>query len=138
MRGLLERERPAWGDWDLKRKRGGLRDLDFIAQYLQLIHAAEGGPLAPNTGEALAALADFRPDLAPDLSAQREAWALYSDLSQVLKIALDDGVDPATEPVGLQALLARAGRAPSFTALRKRLSVAGTEVSQAFRRIVAP
>jgi glutamate-ammonia-ligase adenylyltransferase len=138
MRGLLERERPAWGDWDLKRKRGGLRDLDFIAQYLQLIHAAKGGPLAPNTGEALAALAAFRPDLAPVLGAQREAWALYSDLSQVLKIALDDGVDPATEPVGLQALLARAGGAPSFTALRKRLSVAGTEVSQAFRGIVAP
>jgi glutamate-ammonia-ligase adenylyltransferase len=137
MRSLLERERPAWGDWDLKRRRGGLRDLDFIAQYLQLIHAAEGGPLTPNTGEALAAHAAFRPALAPILSRQREAWALYSDLSQVLKIALDDGVDPAAEPVGLQALLARAGNAADFGALRKRVSAAGAEVSQAFRRIVA-
>lgn len=137
MRSLLERERPPWGDWDLKRRRGGLRDLDFIAQYLQLIHASEGGPLAQNTGDALAALAKFRPDLTPVLGRQREAWALYSDLSQVLKIALDDGVDPGMEPVGLQALLARAGSAANFAALRKRLSAALTEVSGAFRRIVA-
>jgi glutamate-ammonia-ligase adenylyltransferase len=137
MRGLLERERPPWGDWDLKRRRGGLRDLDFIAQYLQLIHAADGGPLAPNTGEALAALADFRPALAPVLGSLRETWALYSDLSQVLKIALDDGVDPGTEPVGLQALLARAGGAADFSSLRKRLSTASAEVNQTFRRVVA-
>ena len=71
------------------------------------------------------------------LGRQREAWALYSDLSQVLKIALDDGVDPGMEPVGLQALLARAGSAANFAALRKRLSAALTEVSGAFRRIVA-
>jgi glutamate-ammonia-ligase adenylyltransferase len=136
MRNLLERERPPWGDWDLKRRRGGLRDLDFIAQYLQLIHAAEHGPLEPNTGEALAAMARFRHDLAPALAPLAEAWALYSDLSQILKIALDDGVDPADEPIGLQTLLARAGGAASFADLRGRLSAAGADVTGAFRRIV--
>jgi len=77
-----------------------------------------------------------RPDLAPILEAQREAWTLYSDLSQVLRIASDDGVDPALEPVGLQARLARAGGATNFAALRKHLSASGTEVRPAFRRLL--
>jgi glutamate-ammonia-ligase adenylyltransferase len=138
MRALLETERPAWGPWDLKRRAGGLIDLDFIAQHLQLKGAAGGGPLAQNTGEALAALAQASPDLASTLDALHADWALESDLSQVLKIALDDGVDPGTEPVGLQALLARAGGAANFHDLQKRLAERAKHVRLAFKRLVAP
>ncbi|HEX2561350.1 MAG TPA: glutamine-synthetase adenylyltransferase, partial [Phenylobacterium sp.] len=55
MRELLERERPPKHDWDLKLSPGGLVDVEFAAQHLQLVHAADGGPLRQNTAEALAA-----------------------------------------------------------------------------------
>ena len=57
MRGLMTRERPAAGFWDLKLSPGGLVDIEFCAQFLQLAGAADGGPLRQNTAEALTALA---------------------------------------------------------------------------------
>ena len=54
MRARIEKEKGTRDIWDLKQVRGGLVDLEFIAQYLQLVHAA-GHPeiLSPNTVAAL-------------------------------------------------------------------------------------
>ena len=41
MRARIEREKGSKDVWDLKQVRGGQVDLEFIAQYLQLVHAAE-------------------------------------------------------------------------------------------------
>jgi glutamine synthetase adenylyltransferase len=54
MRTLMEQERPAKGDWDLKLAKGGLVDIEFIAQLLQIIQAPNGGLLEVNTAKALA------------------------------------------------------------------------------------
>ena len=43
MRALMARERPADGPWDMKLSDGGLVDIEFAAQHLQLVHAADGG-----------------------------------------------------------------------------------------------
>ena len=40
-RALMEKEKGARDIWELKQTRGGLVDVEFLAQYLQLIHAAE-------------------------------------------------------------------------------------------------
>ncbi len=135
MRQLMSLERPAWGVWDLKLARGGLVDIEFCAQHLQIIGAAAGGPLRQNTGEALAALAPAHPALAPPLTDLGRAWRLQSALAQVLKIALDDAVDPAAEPAGLKALLARMGGARSFAELERRLASARARVLAAFDRV---
>ncbi len=71
MRALLDREKPPKGFWDLKMSRGGLVDIEFAAQYLQIAHAAEGGPLRPHTAEALEAMREAKliaPDLAESLA----------------------------------------------------------------------
>ncbi len=132
MRELMERERPPKGEWDLKLTPGGLVDIEFAAQFLQIAHAAEGGPLEPNTAQALAALA--RADLAPAaaVTALSEAWRLQQDLTQLLKVALGDGADPAGEPKAFQALLARAGEARTFKALRARLDKVQTAARGAY------
>jgi glutamate-ammonia-ligase adenylyltransferase len=138
MRELMERERPPKGDWDLKLSPGGLVDIEFAAQFLQLAHAAEGGPLSPNTAEALAA---FRAaDLAPakPLADLAEAWRLQQDLTQLLKVALPDDADPAAEPRALQALLARAGGAKTFKALTTHLAHARDRARAAYLAIVNP
>ncbi|THD79832.1 MAG: bifunctional [glutamine synthetase] adenylyltransferase/[glutamine synthetase]-adenylyl-L-tyrosine phosphorylase [Phenylobacterium sp.] len=137
MRELLERERPPKGPWDLKLSEGGLVDIEFAAQFLQLAQAADGGPLHPNTAQALAA---FRAQgLAPagPLTALETAWRLQQDLTQLLKVALEEGGDPTEEPAAFRRLLARAGHARDFTSLRRKLDAAMAAARAAYERLVA-
>jgi len=138
MRALLEAERPPSGFWDLKLTPGGLVDVEFAAQHLQIIHAAAGGPLAQNTGAALAALDAAGLGDAAALADLGEAWRLQQDLSQLLKLALEDKADPDEEPKGLQALLARAGGARSLSDLRKRLTTGRDKARRAFEQLTRP
>ena len=98
MRALMAAERPPAGFWDMKLSAGGLVDIEFSAQYLQLIHAGGGGPLRQNTGEALAALVDGPLKSNPLLADLLGAWRLQQNLSQLLMVALPDDADPSDEP----------------------------------------
>jgi glutamate-ammonia-ligase adenylyltransferase len=121
MRDLMARERPPSGFWDLKLAPGGLVDVEFAAQYLQIVAAADGGPLRPNTGEALAAFGQSGRADAGDIDALLKAWSLQQDLSQILKVGFQDGVDPGAEPSGFKRLLAHAAHLRSYPMLRARL-----------------
>ncbi|MFZ5719023.1 MAG: bifunctional [glutamine synthetase] adenylyltransferase/[glutamine synthetase]-adenylyl-L-tyrosine phosphorylase [Pseudomonadota bacterium] len=136
MRELMERERPSRGAWDLKLAPGGLVDIEFAAQFLQLVHAAGNGPLAPNTAEALAALGDAGLADAAAVTDLRAAWRLQQDLTQLLKVALEDDADPTREPKAYQALLARAGGVRTFAALRKALAEAQARARTAYAAVV--
>ncbi|HXA39801.1 MAG TPA: bifunctional [glutamine synthetase] adenylyltransferase/[glutamine synthetase]-adenylyl-L-tyrosine phosphorylase [Phenylobacterium sp.] len=136
MRELMHRERPAKGEWDLKLSPGGLVDIEFAAQFLQIAHAAEGGPLSPNTAAALAALRHS--GLAPagpagDLEA---AWRLQQDLTQLLKVALGDTTDPSGEPPAFRALLARAGGVRDFRQLKATLGRVQAAANRGYEKIV--
>jgi [glutamine synthetase] adenylyltransferase / [glutamine synthetase]-adenylyl-L-tyrosine phosphorylase len=135
MRRLLEDERPPKGEWDLKLSPGGLVDVEFAAQHLQLVHAAGGGPLRQNTAEALAAFAGLAPEA--HLAALRRAWKLQQDLTQLVKVALADDPEPSQEPKAFRALMARAGGARDFRALKAKLAAAQAAARKAFEAIVA-
>ncbi|MDP1632816.1 MAG: bifunctional [glutamine synthetase] adenylyltransferase/[glutamine synthetase]-adenylyl-L-tyrosine phosphorylase [Caulobacter sp.] len=135
MRELLEDERPPFGFWDLKLSPGGQVDVEFVAQYLQIIHAAEGGPLHQNTGEALSALEAEGLVDAGRLRDLRTAWDLQQNLSQLLKLALADKADPETEPTALRKLLARAGGASDLKVVARTLVVAREKARAAFLAI---
>nr|MEA2798996.1 [glutamine synthetase] adenylyltransferase / [glutamine synthetase]-adenylyl-L-tyrosine [Phenylobacterium sp.] len=137
MRELMARERPPKGDWDLKLSPGGLVDIEFAAQFLQLAHAADGGPMAPNTAEALAAFREA--GLAPGhpLADLERAWRLQQDLTQLLKVALEDGADPEGEPPAFRALLARAGGTRDFRQLQSALKTARGAARRAYEAVVA-
>jgi glutamate-ammonia-ligase adenylyltransferase len=84
MRALLEVEKPAHSDWDLKLRSGGLVDIEFIAQALQLVSAPGPTPvLAANTGEALARLADAGYLSKSEAKHLLSAWRLISGLRQL-------------------------------------------------------
>jgi glutamate-ammonia-ligase adenylyltransferase len=138
MRALMAAERPPLGFWDMKLSDGGLVDIEFCAQYLQLIAGQGGGPLRPNTSDALAALMAAEPGRCAALQAVDQAWRLQQSLSQLLKIALEDGADPADEPAALRALLAKAGAARGFAALKRKVAAARKAAHRAFRELVAP
>jgi glutamate-ammonia-ligase adenylyltransferase len=132
MRALMLKERPPANRWDLKLSPGGLVDIEFAAQFLQLRHGETGGPLYASTRRALEALRDRGLADLGALDALIDAWRLQQNLSQVLKLALSDTDDPAAEPEPLKALLARAGGAADFADLEKKLSRAKKEAHAGF------
>ncbi|HZC15519.1 MAG TPA: glutamine-synthetase adenylyltransferase, partial [Caulobacteraceae bacterium] len=136
MRDLMTRERPPAGFWDVKLEPGGLVDIEFAAQYLQLTHAATGGPLHAHTARALAAMAEAGLAAPAPLDDLIEAWRLQQDLSQLMKLAVSGAADPDSEPKGFQATLARAGHARSFAALRAKLVRARAAATRAYDNLV--
>jgi glutamate-ammonia-ligase adenylyltransferase len=136
MRRLMDEERPAAGDWDMKLSPGGLVDIEFVAQFLQLIAARDGHPVEPNTGAALAVLAARPGADAARLESLRAAWVLQQDLSQLLKVALRDQADPSGEPAAFRRRLARAGGAREFRGLTARLRAARAQARAAYEALV--
>ena len=135
MRALMARERPPKDDWDLKLSSGGLVDIEFAAQTLQIVFASQGGPLAANTSAALAAFKAsglVNPARIADLE---QAWIILQDVSQVLKLALADGSSPAAEPAAFRSLLARSAGLRQFSALMPRLLKARKAARKAFETV---
>jgi len=138
MRARIAKEKGTGDIWDLKQVRGGLVDLEFIAQYLQLKHAAAHPEvLDQNTVEAYRKLRDARllaPEHAEVLIA---ATRLMHDLTQILRLCLEGHFNPATAPSGLKELLANAGDAESFAELEDRLRSTLSRVAGLFNDIIA-
>ncbi|MFC5760772.1 bifunctional [glutamine synthetase] adenylyltransferase/[glutamine synthetase]-adenylyl-L-tyrosine phosphorylase [Rhizobium sp. GCM10022189] len=135
MRELIEKEKAPDNGWDLKLIAGGVIDIEFIAQYLALIAPAKGVDSGVNglaTGAALKALGDRLMSPA-DLDTCLEAFTLYTELSQLIRLCIDGLFDPKDAPAGLTELVCRAGDCPDIKTLEgevKRLSKAVRKVFQ--------
>ena len=137
MRARIAAEKGTDKIWDLKQVRGGLVDLEFIAQHLQLVHAAAHPEvLDQNTLGALEKLARAGLLSTTDAKVLAHAGRLVHDLTQILRLSLDHPFDPDTAPGGLKVLLARAGGAQDFTGLDAGLKAAIASVFNVFERIV--
>jgi len=132
MRALMRREHPPWSFWDMKRSQGGLIDCEFAAQALQLVSAAKGGPLRTGTVPALSALTEAGCVAGDVCAALVEAWTLQQGLAQLLRSSLDRRSDPANEPQGYQARLARIGGEADLEGLGRRVAMARSRAYQAF------
>ncbi len=132
MRDRLATQFPGRNHWDIKYTPGGLIDLEFIAQTLQLARAtANPAVLDCSTIGALAKLERDSTLSSDEALTLIEAAALQNDLLQVLRITLEAPLVPASTTPGLEALLARASRQRDFTAVEAAL----TEAQAAVREI---
>jgi glutamate-ammonia-ligase adenylyltransferase len=137
MRRLIEEEKPAGGFWDVKLSPGGLIDIEFAAQFLQLVSAGQGGPLTQNTFGALEALKAAGAADAKLLDALQSALRHQQDILQILKAALVEDADPSQEPSGLRKLLAAAGGVKDIDALVRRLTAERKAARAAYQAIVS-
>jgi len=138
MRERIVKEKGTENIWDLKQVRGGLVDLEFIAQHLQLISAARHpSVLDQNTVEAYRKLRDAGVLSPAHAEILIPATRLLHDLTQVERLCLEEKFDPATAPHGLKELLARAGDAPNFRELESRLKETLIKVHDLFDEIIA-
>src|SRR5579871_5244488 len=137
MRRAIAQEKGDSDLWDLKHVAGGLVDIDFIAQYLQLVHAAEKPDiLNVNTLQVIDNAA--RLGVLPAASAEilRSAALLYHDLTQILRLCVNEGFNPETAGEDLLHIMARAGDAPDFSSLQARVKETEAEVRRVFRALL--
>jgi glutamate-ammonia-ligase adenylyltransferase len=140
MRRRLLRELPPKGAFDIKLRRGGLIELEFVAQSLQLLHGRRTPRVFhPCTRQALRNLAEaclLPRQEAQTLIAADAAWRATQGL---LRIALGRGI-PTELPQPLTERLLRAfdrilGQRPDQTVLQ-RIETVAAEVGASFARHV--
>lgn len=136
MRGLIDKEKPPSDVWDFKLIPGGLVDIEFIAQYLMLIAPAGGSDVPPSGTSTAYVLQALGPaSIAPaDLETVQDALALFTNLSQIVRLCIVSDFELKDAPDGLIDLLCRAADAPDAKVLEadiRRLSKAVRRVFQA-------
>ena len=137
MRSRIVAEKGTDDIWNMKQVRGGLVDLEFIAQHLQLVNAADHpGVLEQNTLRALDKLTAAGVLEAAKRDILVGAGQLLHGLTQILRLSLDHGFDPKSAPEGLKILLSKAGGAGSFAELEEKLKQRLREVHEVFGRLV--
>jgi glutamate-ammonia-ligase adenylyltransferase len=137
MRGAIAKEKGDRDPWDLKYAAGGLVDLEFIAQYLQLVHAHTlPDILDTSTARVLDKAWQLRVIAVEDAEVLRPAVQLYHDLTQILRLCLAGPFDAKTAGPGLLRLLARAADVPDFATLNATLVETQAKVRRSFVRIL--
>ncbi|MBU6297334.1 MAG: bifunctional [glutamine synthetase] adenylyltransferase/[glutamine synthetase]-adenylyl-L-tyrosine phosphorylase [Alphaproteobacteria bacterium] len=138
MREKVAAQYPGKNCWDLKYAAGGLMDIEFIAQTLQLRHAHDNpSALSTNTIDALKRLSRMGGLDGRDAEALIAAANLQHALTQALRIALDGPLDADSATPGLKALLVRAGEVRQFAELQRLLADRQTHARQIFDRVLA-
>lgn len=137
MRRAIALEKGEDDVWDIKLAAGGLVDIDFIAQYLQLAHAS-GKPeiLSVSTLQVLDNAARLGLLDQSEAEILRSAARLYHDLTQILRLCVTGRFNPETAGEDLLRVMARAGDTPDFSALEARLRETQSEVRRVFNTIV--
>jgi len=135
MRTRTAKQHRSSSPWEVKHWRGGLLDLEFIAQYLQLREAhRHPAVLDGNTAEAfrrLGAAGVLDDEEARFLAAATRIWR---NLQGLLRLTVGRDFDPETAPEALKRRLARTGRAVDFPTLERNIEKMSETVSAAFAR----
>ena len=135
MRAAIAREKGDANVWDLKYAAGALIDIEFIAQYLQLVHAAAMPEiLDTSTARTLEKAARLGLLKREDAELLRKAVRLFHDLTQILRLCLPTAFDPKTASAGVLELLARAADLPDFPALAAHVEETQRQVRACFVR----
>ena len=137
MRALIAKEKGDSDAWDLKLAAGGLLDIEFVAQYLQLAFAhkhpgvldvstrtvvekaGRGGLITPEQAEALI-----------------DAHKLYTDATQFMRLSTSGKFDPDKAASGVKRRIAAANGFPDFEAFAAALGDARKRVRAGFGAIL--
>jgi [glutamine synthetase] adenylyltransferase / [glutamine synthetase]-adenylyl-L-tyrosine phosphorylase len=141
MRERMLRELRPHGPWDVKLRTGGLIDIEFIAQVLQLIHARDAGfRRSQTTRVTLRNLAAIGVIDKADVTVLVGAERLYRTIQGILRMTVGQ-VESAELPhaTALPLLEAAAGagvRASDTDALLRKMADVATTVRTLFERHV--
>jgi glutamate-ammonia-ligase adenylyltransferase len=137
MRRRIAEENPRPSSLDLRNRRGGLIDLEFIVQYLVLRHAASAPQILHRaTAEAIAVLGEsglLPPQARHDLA---HAAALFRNVQTVLTLLADGSPPGAVLAEPDAAALAACVGAVDFARLDADITDAAGRVSNWYDRLI--
>ena len=137
LRALVAKEKGERDAWDLKLVAGGVLDIDFVAQFLALRHAAHHPELLLRSTPAIVSKAReaglLPAGLADDLV---EAYRLYADVLQITRLTVEGLFDPARAGAGLIRRLVAAAGLPDLATLERELGERRAMVRRAFTSVL--
>jgi len=138
MRALIAREKGDSDVWDLKLAAGGLIDIEFIAQYLQLSFAHDHPAILDVSTRKVVEEAGRAGLITPEQAEVLvDAHRLYTDATQFMRLSTSGPFDPAKAAAGVKRRIAAANGFPDFEAFAAALGEARKRVRAAFEAIVA-
>jgi [glutamine synthetase] adenylyltransferase / [glutamine synthetase]-adenylyl-L-tyrosine phosphorylase len=138
MRALVHATKATTNPWDIKQVRGGLVDIEFIAQYLMLRHAQERPEIVcTSTADALAQLRSAGILGAGDFGILSDALATFKSVLQATRIACLSGALPESISSAFASCLPAMVGESSLNAVAARLVRHQAAVQETFDRLTA-
>ncbi len=137
MRNLIAQEKDESNPWNLKLARGGLMDIEFIAQSLVLIYAHSSIALRHhNTSEILVAAREEQLIEKSDAALLLNGYGLMRDLMQWQRAMVSGEFDPMTADGSFLKRLATITGLPDFKILDSQLKQIQASVRVVFEKLV--
>jgi glutamate-ammonia-ligase adenylyltransferase len=140
MRDRIAQHAPAKSAWDFKHLPGGLFDIDFVAQYLALRHAAPRPDLlAPHPAEMLRQMAKAGLIERADAERLQATRTLLSDVQSLLRLTLngdESAFDESSAPEGQRRLIAATEDAADLASLKARIATEAAIARAIYERII--
>ena len=137
MRALIEKEKGTGAKLDLKLMSGGIIDIEFIAQYLTLVHAHSAADLLQTeTAAKLSAALHHGYLSAADGETLLHAHELYARFTQMQRLTLGPGGDPSAAAEGVKRRLAEALDVPDFQRVEAQIADTARAVRGIFRNLL--
>ncbi len=137
MRERMAKEFPSDNPWDIKNIRGGLTDIDFIAQYLILLHAPSMVGVASGSAndifQTLERAGMIEKNLANELVAANK---FLGSLFNILRLCSEKIFDEETALEGLKTILVKNSGEATFSALKEKLLATEAMVYKRYQEII--
>ena len=137
MRERMDKERHTDQIWAIKNYRGGLVDVEFIAQYLQLLHGAKHPEiLSPTTHTALKNLKDAKLLDAQTADGLIEALVLWQSLQGLLRLTFNVKPDRNDMPKSLRRYISRIAETDNAEDAEEKIKTKAEWVLNTFNSLV--
>ena len=137
MRDRVRREFGSDDPWDVKQRPGGMVDLEFTTQYLQLRHSTEHpGCLSQSVIGAADALESIGAVDTEQADLIRNAQKLWHAVQAILRLSVVGRFDPDTASADQRAALTRATGAIDFAALVEQMAVTADKVQALYASLI--
>jgi len=136
MHERLSHDKPAKGTWDIKCAKGGLRDIEFIAQFLVLKHKPAESPRAILDIFKVARKRKWLTKTDADILSN--ATGFYQTLLQLLAVTFDGVFDPKISTPPLNKILAASVGEENMANLTQTYSSYRAQVKDIFSNTIRP
>ncbi|MCC9625486.1 bifunctional [glutamine synthetase] adenylyltransferase/[glutamine synthetase]-adenylyl-L-tyrosine phosphorylase [Thalassospira sp. MA62] len=138
MRNRMEAGKGDNHPWAIKMRRGGLVDLEFIAQYLQLRHAHDHPEiLSPTTRDVFKNLGKAGLLDQNDADFLANAGSFWLALQAMLRLTTEGAFKADRASTDLQRMLANAGKCDDFASLQVKLEETANRVKSLYDLIIS-